>query len=383
MKNIMIIVPNLSGGGQERIAAELTKILKDRYKVYLVNFSQTSDKYDIDPNTKRIYLNIKESNSTLKKMSNVLKRCIRIRNLKRKNKIDLSISFGRSANIVNSLAKGKEKVIVSIRNTSDTEIKNRNVINTIIYERADKVLFVSKGQCLEALKYYSKIEKKCFVIYNPCDVDIIKKKSEEPVDISIGKNTIVSCGRLESVKCYYNLINSVILAKKQIEDLELLIIGEGREYQSLLSYIDQKNAKEYIKILPFTNNPFAIISKCKAFVFASRSEGFPNVICESLACGKAIISTDCLSGPREILGGDIIYGLKNNYSVENNGILTPVFSAGKNERYNEEIYARAIVRIIRDEKLRKNYEKIAVNRALEFSVDLYKEQIVKFFDALV
>ena len=86
------------------------------------------------------------------------------------------------------------------------------------------------------------------------------------------------------------------------KNAQLLIIGEGELRPTLERQIKTLDLQDSVFLLGTKSNPYAYLAKSDAFVFSSNHEGFPNVILEALACGLAIVSTDCQSGPREILG---------------------------------------------------------------------------------
>ena len=85
--------------------------------------------------------------------------------------------------------------------------------------------------------------------------------------------------------------------------MELLIIGYGANKNKILDFIKQNKLNSKIKVLDFQNNPYKFIKKSDVFILTSRFEGLPNVLLESLALKKFIISSDCPTGPREILEG--------------------------------------------------------------------------------
>ena len=120
-------------------------------------------------------------------------------------------------------------------------------------------------------------------------------------------------------------------------------------------------------------NPFAYISKTDCFVFASNHEGFPNVLVEALACGLPVITTDCKSGPREILSpkSDIEVQLKDKIELSDYGILTPI--------KNVEKMKEAIKLIINDESLRNKYQDKAKQRANVFRI----EEIIKQYKEIL
>ena len=145
---------------------------------------------------------------------------------------------------------------------------------------------------------------------------------------------------------------SQILKKFRIENLELT---------------------DKVYLLGKKENPFAYISKADCFVFASNHEGFPNVLVEALACGLPIISTDCQSGPREILAPDrdVNFQLKEEIELAEYGILTPIKNLDKLQE--------AMNLMINNESLRKKYQDKAKQRANDFRID----KIIKQYEEII
>ena len=81
----------------------------------------------------------------------------------------------------------------------------------------------------------------------------------------------------------------------------MLIIGYGEEKNNLINYINQNNLNEKVKILPFQKNPYNLINSSDIFILTSIFEGLPNVLLEAQVLKKFIISSNCPTGPREIL----------------------------------------------------------------------------------
>lgn len=120
-------------------------------------------------------------------------------------------------------------------------------------------------------------------------------------------------------------------------------------------------------------NPFSYISKADCFVFASNHEGFPNVLVESLACELATISTDCKSGPREILApnNNINFQIKDDIELSEYGILTPVD--------NLEKIKEAMQLMMNDKIIRDKYSQNSMIRAQEFEI----KEIIKQFEEVI
>jgi len=172
---------------------------------------------------------------------------------------------------------------------------NRTLIK-LLYPKADLLFANSKGNAID-LENNFKI-KNIQVIYNPFDIDKIKEKSKESVNLKSGFN-FVTIGRLDEGKNHQLLIK----AMREIEG-NLYIIGDGvlRGYLEQLIYT--LNLTDRVFLVGKQKNPYKYLSKADTFLFSSNREGFPNVLVEALACEIPIISTDCKSGPREILAPD-------------------------------------------------------------------------------
>jgi glycosyltransferase involved in cell wall biosynthesis len=85
--------------------------------------------------------------------------------------------------------------------------------------------------------------------------------------------------------------------------VKLAILGEGPERPSLETLIAELGLSDDVRLLGFQTNPYAYMARAAGFVLSSLWEGFPNVLVEALACGCRVVSTDCPSGPAEILDG--------------------------------------------------------------------------------
>ena len=153
----------------------------------------------------------------------------------------------------------------------------------------------------------------------------------------------------------------------------LMLIGDGNLKEELQKYIKELSLNDKVYLLGKKENPFAYILKADCFVFASNHEGFPNVLVEALACGLPVITTDCKSGPREILSpkSDIEVQLKDKIELSDYGILTPI--------KNVEKMKEAIKLIINDESLRNKYQDKAKQRANVFRI----EEIIKQYKEII
>ena len=140
-------------------------------------------------------------------------------------------------------------------------------------------------------------------IYNPFDAKIIKKKLKKKVKISFFKKNsfnFINIGRMTDQKDQLLILKAFKNLKKKIE-FKLIILGKGKNKKNLENYINQNQLKNNIKLVGYKKNPYPYLLKSDIFILSSRFEGLPNVLLESQFLNKIIISSNCPTGPREIL----------------------------------------------------------------------------------
>ena len=148
-------------------------------------------------------------------------------------------------------------------------------------------------------------------IHNPCDIERVKKLSEEDIPVFDGKY-ILGVGRLTKQKRFDLLIKA--FHQSNAKDYKLVILGEGNQRAELEKLIVELNLTDSVIMPGFVSNPYPWYKGAKLFVLSSDSEGFGNVIVEALACGLPVISTDC--GPvREILTDKLALGITEKGDV--------------------------------------------------------------------
>ena len=284
------------------------------------------------------------------------------------------LSFLTRANYINILSNIfiKHKTIVNERAMPSLQYShglngkiNRFLIKSL-YSKANLCLSNSHGN-MKDLKDNFNVTNLAY-IHNPFNLEMIETMSKKEIEIEKKRFTFVTVGRLDKGKNHKLIIDAI----KDI-DADLWIIGDGELKEEIQSYIKQHNLNHKVYLLGKKENPFAYIFKADCFVFASNHEGFPNVLVEALACGLPIISTDCLSGPREILApnSDVSFQLENNIELAEYGILTPI--------KNVEKLKEAMNLIITDENLRKKYQDKAKQRANDFKI----EKIIKQYEEII
>jgi len=178
------------------------------------------------------------------------------------------------------------------------------LIHYFIIPHANKIIAVSKGSLQWLRKFgHHKLPQGIF-IYNPVVDDSIYELANEPVKFPINvkdKNILLSAGRLAEQKDHLTLLKAFCIVKKTYKDAILFILGDGPLELMLKNYINENNLGGSVFLQGFQTNPYNWMLRCNVFILSSIYEGFGNVIVEAMALGKTVVSTNCPSGPDEIL----------------------------------------------------------------------------------
>ena len=175
-----------------------------------------------------------------------------------------------------------------------------------IYPLADAAIAVSQGVAENLRGIVPGIRSKLRVIYNPVDVEGIQCLSREEPDHpwfrSGSRPVILGAGRLHGQKDFPTLVKAFALVRKEWP-AKLVILGEGNERQKLEALVSELGLTGEVSLPGFVSNPFSYMKRSAVFALSSLYEGFSLVVAEALACGCPVVSTDCPSGPNEILEG--------------------------------------------------------------------------------
>ena len=381
-KEVTLFINSLTSGGAERILAIVAnELVAQNIKVNLLCI-ENDNVYKLPKEVKITYLsNLSKHDSNLKKFLYLPLLAIRLKRYIRKNNTSLIQSHIYRANFTNLLAKlfGAKHQVQVVEVTSIGNLKDGGFAKKInfylikfLYRYANKVIFIAQRMREEFLKNFPYINDYT-VINNPHNITKIEQLSQEKIENFTFKKYrkyLITVGRLSSEKRLYSVIDTL---KELDKDVELLIIGDGVEEQNLKAYTKEQGLLPRVHFLGRVENPFNYITASDIFILASEGEGFPNVIIESMVCGTPVISTDCLSGPREILAptSDIDFQLKEDIEVAQYGILYPIDD--KNS------LREAINLLLNDSELYSIYQENGQKEAQRYSVkniiNQYKEAL--------
>jgi glycosyltransferase involved in cell wall biosynthesis len=325
LKNILLIGSELGGGGAERSISLLSCQLENRgYNVILCILSGKDREKFYDTCKKVVFVDPPEHSSIIGKVRAWRYRVNFIKQLKRENNIDVSISFLEGPDYINVITRGKEKVVLSIRGTKEFDKRiagtmgfvRKKILMPWLYSKADEIVCVCQALSDEMNKYFGIREEKLTTIYNFYENERIIAKSNEPLSPEaqkiFSKPVIITSGRLHVSKGQDNLVRVLKMVKEKA-DARVMILGVGELKEELISLshemgltvCDWESTQTYtdadVYLMGFQHNAFQYYRHSAMFALSSSWEGFPNVLAEALICGIPVVSTDCHTGPREIL----------------------------------------------------------------------------------
>ncbi|SEL40702.1 glycosyltransferase [Haloferax larsenii] len=289
---------------------------------------------------------------------------------------DVLIGAMMHANVVSVLAdaaSGAETTValtehntVGVRHGRKEALTAR--IAARLYGSADSVIAVSEGVANSIATELGTDPESIAVLYNPIEVDDIAAAATHPIaeqtparewlsDPSL--RVLFTVGRLEAAKDLPTLLRAFARVHDERPETRLVVAGTGSKRDELESLASSLGIRERVCFPGYVENAYAYMGRADAFVLSSRHEGLPTVLLEALACGLPIASTDCPSGPHEILDG---------------GELGPLVPVG-----DDEALAEAIGKVLDDpvEDARLH------SRAEDFSVQAVTTAYESFVASLV
>ena len=316
---IVFFTYDLATGGTEKVVVYLANYLaKQRKEVTLLTVSNNNELSEIiNPNIRLVSL---DKNKIIGSIPSLIKYL-------RQEKVDCFIANVWPLTVISTLVlmfKRKTNLILVEHCNLTEEFKGRSLIFKLLqsisikffYNLADNIITVSKGVKKDLLAKGVKGQK-VSVIYNPLENPNKSSIDKRLIRINSwlsGEIKIISVGKLKKQKNFPNLINAIdFLHNKLGVDSRVLILGEGPERENIEVLVEEKKLTNKVFLPGQVADPVSYIKESDLFVLPSDFEGFGLVIAEALSEGKTVVSTDCKSGPSEILKeGNLGYLCKVN-----------------------------------------------------------------------
>lgn len=370
-QQLSILSITLGRGGAEKVISLLLKELIHDYYVTLV-LLYNEIHFQIPEDVQVVILNKKGSNQPFYlKIIDSIGVFIKYYRFLRRNKVDYSISFLAFPNLINGMVavfNRKVKTIISERGfpsdntTSKLSLYISKVFYPIFYNRCDK-LFSNSVYINNDLKDNFGIKIPMEVIYNPIELPNNTIESSK-LNFKTGVLKVITAGTLNTRKNQIMIIKAIESSNKKYE---LSILGSGHLEAFLNQEVENRQVQDQVFLKGSVKNVNDFLLESNCFVLSSFTEGFPNALLEAMAVGLPCISTNCLSGPLELLNDNQPVSIqKETFFKANYGILI---------NNNDHIALKEALDFFHSHpEEREKYSKLSLERAKKYQLkSVYKE----------
>lgn len=349
---LAFIINSLAGGGAERVFCRVIEGLRDQLhdcEAEIILLDREPSAYTPPSFLPTIVLGAEGGmTASVAKLTTELRRF----------RPDVAVSFLSRANCATVLASGwcgcrtviSERVATTEHFGAGASAQLKRAVTRELYRRADAIVAVSEGVRSDLVQRCGVPADRIVVIPNPVDVGDLRAKGAQLPDIPLPDRYIVSVNRLAESK-NVGLQFEALLQSGAPHDL--VILGEGPERGALERRAQALGLGGRVHFLGFVSNPHPIVARADMFLSTSNAEGFPNALAEAMALGVPSVSTNCRSGPAEILADDPDLEIADVHPAPF-GILTPVGDAAA---------CAAALQLLSHPEHRARYGRLAAERA--------------------
>lgn len=335
-----IIINNMTAGGAEKVVLTLLSQFHDNGEQFILICLGREQFYQLPEKQEVHYLtDLEDLPNGISKVYYLFKCAFSLKRIVKEKGIKLVQGHLISANFVCAIAKslGMDATLQLVHHCQVNFDKRNSLVKAFakywyrwMFMKIDTIITISKVMKHD-LETYLNIENHPHhvVINNPHPINEIQTLSKEKVDdfhFDKDKKYLITVSRIHERKRIETILEAYDQLKNDYHNLELLIVGDGPLKTHYEEMAQNMGLTKGVHFLGYRTNPFKYMSKVDLFLMSSRMEGLPNIIIESMICGTPVISSDCISGPREILNpdSDLSSLLKDTIEYGKYGVLFPI-----------------------------------------------------------
>jgi N-acetylgalactosamine-N,N'-diacetylbacillosaminyl-diphospho-undecaprenol 4-alpha-N-acetylgalactosaminyltransferase len=374
---LMFLIPHAADGGAEKLLSQLSIGLRADDTV--VTVFEKRIQYPLGG--RLISLDSPIRRGVIHRLTGLARRFFRFRQVLKKEKPDVVVSFMGEANILNALLS--KRPILTVHNHLSSlgpfvrgrfETKFSELLVKTLYRRAT-VVAVSRAVRQEMIDVFGVPAARVAVIANAINPEEVKQLTTESADLpwKPGVPVILTAGRLTAQKGQWHLIAAFAKARREVP-CQLAILGAGELEATLRETAQKQGVENDTYFLGRQTNPWKFMAKADVFVLPSLTEGFGLVLLEAMACGLPVISTDCPGAGRDILAPNLAADSRVDRAMYSDyGVLVPVG--------DEEQMAAAILRLLKERDLSKRYVEAGSKRVLDFNYPEFLERYRRLIES--
>ena len=232
------------------------------------------------------------------------------------------------------------------------------------YKKYSKIFAITRVMKEEFINKVGIDEKKVELVYNPIDLKLIEKKAEnveKKYENYLKQDYFLQVSRLTQQKQPEHLVDIYYKLKQAGIKEKLYFIGDGEKKEIIKQKIKEYNLEDDIILLGQIENPYPFFKSAKLFVHTAKYEGLPTVLLESLALGTPVVSYDCPTGPRDILGKNNEYGELISLN-------------------DKDMFVEKVLELMNSKEKYEKYKKLSLIRANDFSMENNKVKLKELIE---
>lgn len=232
------------------------------------------------------------------------------------------------------------------------------------YKKYSKIFAITRVMKEEFINKVGIEKKKVELVYNPIDLKLIEKKAEnveKKYENYLKQDYFLQVSRLTQQKQPEHLVDIYYKLKQAGIKEKLYFIGDGEKKEIIKQKIKEYNLEDDIILLGQIENPYPFFKNAKLFVHTAKYEGLPTVLLESLALGTPVVSYDCPTGPRDILGKNSEYGELISLN-------------------DKDMFVEKVLELMNSKEKYEKYKKLSLIRANDFSMENNKVKLKELIE---